>query len=158
VSDLETTKRLSVSSAGDAFRVDLRCLVLRVKEGPDRDLQVSLTHDVVRLGKAPDNDLVLSDPAVSRYHAEIRILEDGLLLVERRNAVVLVVDAGVDHLIPVHRFFARLLPVGRIVVFVFQFLDPVAEEVVGVVFVERHARAEAIDDRKALVLDSLLDD
>ncbi|MDI7266406.1 MAG: FHA domain-containing protein [Myxococcota bacterium] len=35
---------------------------------------------VVRLGRAPDNDLVIDAPGVSRYHAEIRCCSDGRLV------------------------------------------------------------------------------
>lgn len=32
-----------------------------------------LTHAVVRIGRALDNDLILEDPRVSRYHAQLRL-------------------------------------------------------------------------------------
>ena len=79
MSDADTTKRLGSSFVG-GFRIDLRCLVLKVLEGPDKDMVVRVTHDLVRIGKSRDSDLVLTDPAVSRNHAEIRVTEGGLAL------------------------------------------------------------------------------
>ena len=39
-------------------------------DGEDRTY--NLTGDRIRLGRGSDNDIVLSDVSVSRYHAEIR--------------------------------------------------------------------------------------
>ncbi|MCS6774480.1 MAG: FHA domain-containing protein [Anaerolineae bacterium] len=33
---------------------------------------IRLTKPVVRVGRAPDNDVILSDPRVSRHHLELR--------------------------------------------------------------------------------------
>jgi cytochrome P450 / NADPH-cytochrome P450 reductase len=41
--------------------------------GPER----SLADQTVRIGRAPDNDLVVPDPSVSSYHAELRTVPDG---------------------------------------------------------------------------------
>jgi len=43
--------------------------------------QVDLAKDLVRIGRAPDNDVCLSPLTVSRYHAEIRRLADGSLFI-----------------------------------------------------------------------------
>ncbi len=47
-----------------------------VDMGPSVDLQPTAQHPlpvrVLRIGRAPDNDLVLADLSVSRYHAELR--------------------------------------------------------------------------------------
>jgi cytochrome P450/NADPH-cytochrome P450 reductase len=40
----------------------------------------------VHIGRAPDNDIVLSDQGVSRYHAELRYTADGLRIVDLRSA------------------------------------------------------------------------
>ncbi len=44
--------------------------------------RVRLDAPTVRLGRAPDNDVVLDDPSVSRYHASIRIAGDRCTLVD----------------------------------------------------------------------------
>lgn len=53
---------------------------LRVVEGPDSGLSVHLSGTVTRVGKGPENDLTLTDPAVSRTHFTIERHPDGLLL------------------------------------------------------------------------------
>ncbi len=59
-------------------RVDLPGLRLRVTTGADAGLRRSLALAVVRIGSAPENDVVLTAPGVSRHHAELH-LEDGRL-------------------------------------------------------------------------------
>lgn len=38
----------------------------------DGKRHIRLTKLVVRIGRAPDNDVILDDPRVSRHHAELR--------------------------------------------------------------------------------------
>jgi hypothetical protein len=45
---------------------------------PQRDYVV--TKDTIRIGTAPDNELVLNDDTVSRLHAEILKTKDGYLI------------------------------------------------------------------------------
>ena len=56
--------------------------VLEVVEGPDAGRSATLTGRTLRVGTAPDNHLVLTDPAVSRRHMELRLLADGIWLVD----------------------------------------------------------------------------
>ncbi len=53
---------------------------LRVVEGPDEGLEMAFDHDVVRMGSNAENHFVLTDPTVSRRHAEITRLREGMLL------------------------------------------------------------------------------
>lgn len=53
---------------------------LSVVDGPDRGLETKVRRGVVRVGSAPDNDLILADPAVSRRHLEIRLRSDQILV------------------------------------------------------------------------------
>jgi DNA-binding NtrC family response regulator len=62
------------------LRVQFEAIELRVVAGPDAGLEVSLGLPVLRVGASPDNDVVLTDRAVSRRHAEIRMTPAGLLL------------------------------------------------------------------------------
>ncbi len=59
-----------------------RKTVLRVLKGADKDRSCKIDLHRVRVGTAPGNDLVLSDPQVSRNHLELRIQEEGYLLVD----------------------------------------------------------------------------
>ena len=56
----------------------LRGVQVEVVDGPDAGAVVSAAGDSVSLGSAKDNDLVLTDPTVSRYHVELRNGPTGL--------------------------------------------------------------------------------
>ncbi|HTJ43588.1 MAG TPA: sigma 54-interacting transcriptional regulator [Kofleriaceae bacterium] len=51
--------------------VNLRRVKLVVIKGPQRGTEFVISGDVFKVGKAPDNDLVISDETVSRTHFEI---------------------------------------------------------------------------------------
>ncbi|MDG4556659.1 MAG: sigma 54-interacting transcriptional regulator [Candidatus Contendobacter sp.] len=69
-----------VATSPSPLRVQFEAIELRAVGGPDVGLEVSLGLPVLRMGTAPDNDVVLTDRAVSRRHAEIRMTPAGLLL------------------------------------------------------------------------------
>jgi DNA-binding NtrC family response regulator len=51
---------------------------LKVVEGPDAGVELALHEgQVVAVGASPDNELRLTDPTVSRYHAEVRVTARG---------------------------------------------------------------------------------
>ncbi len=59
-----------VYGKGAPLPLTLHRLALRI-EGRSGDRAVEIDRDVARIGTAPDNDVVLSDDSVSRYHAEL---------------------------------------------------------------------------------------
>lgn len=69
-----------VVASQSRLRVHFEAIELRVMSGPDAGLDSSFGLPTVRIGAAPDNDVVLSDRAVSRRHAEIHMTPNGLLL------------------------------------------------------------------------------
>lgn len=69
-----------VPSGQSRLRVQFEAIDVRVTAGTDTGLAVSLGLPTLRLGSSPDNDVVLTDRAVSRRHAEIRMTPNGLLL------------------------------------------------------------------------------
>ena len=69
-----------IAAAPSRLRVQFEAIELRVVAGADAGLEMSLGLPNVRIGASPDNDLVLTDRAVSRRHAEIRMTPNGLLL------------------------------------------------------------------------------
>ena len=69
-----------VAASPSRLRVQFEAIELRVVAGADAGLEMSLGLPNVRIGASPDNDLVLTDRAVSRRHAEIRMTPNGLLL------------------------------------------------------------------------------
>src|SRR5262249_18501502 len=52
-------------------KLPIRTLKVDVLEGPDAGRSYRATDDKVAIGTAVDNDLVLSDESVSRYHVEL---------------------------------------------------------------------------------------
>ncbi len=66
--------------------VPVQDLALRLPGGE----RVQVTHLPWRIGRGPDNDLVLASMAVSRHHAEITRTEHGLVIRDKgsRNGVV----------------------------------------------------------------------
>ncbi|MCB1769131.1 MAG: sigma 54-interacting transcriptional regulator [Candidatus Competibacteraceae bacterium] len=69
-----------VPASQSRLRFQFEAIELRVIAGSDAGLEISLGLPNVRIGAAPDNDVVLSDRAVSRRHAEILMTPNGLLL------------------------------------------------------------------------------
>ena len=61
-----------VATAQSQLRVQFEVIELRVLSGPDAGQETSLGLPTVRIGTAADNDVVLTDRAISRRHAEIR--------------------------------------------------------------------------------------
>jgi DNA-binding NtrC family response regulator len=58
----------------------LRAAVLRVVAGIDRGATCCMNLSRVTVGSAPDNSLVLTDPAVSRHHLEFQVHDQGFLV------------------------------------------------------------------------------
>jgi transcriptional regulator with PAS, ATPase and Fis domain len=55
---------------------------ITVEDGPDRGKVVVREAGTVVVGSHADADLSLSDPSVSRYHAELRLMADGVLVID----------------------------------------------------------------------------
>src|SRR5262245_44302233 len=56
----------------------VRKILLRVLEGPDRDVSFVIeSGEVVAVGLAADNAVRLTDTTVSRYHLEIAATKEG---------------------------------------------------------------------------------
>ena len=68
-------------AGGDSAELVERSFVIEVVEGPDAGRSAEVIHGMV-LGSGHDANLILSDPTVSRRHAELRILADGVLVVD----------------------------------------------------------------------------
>jgi DNA-binding NtrC family response regulator len=62
--------------------VPLHVVKLEVIEGPDAGTSIRLRDARVGIGTAKDNQLVLKDRAVSRYHAELSGRNDGVYVVD----------------------------------------------------------------------------
>ena len=66
---------VSASESRDALPEDVHRLEFR--NGPHEGELVRLDKALIRIGSAPANDIVIKDNVVSRFHAEIRITENG---------------------------------------------------------------------------------
>lgn len=55
---------------------------LAMFHGPLAGLRLELNRDVLRAGRAPENDIFLDDVSVSRHHAELRGKDGDLLIVD----------------------------------------------------------------------------
>jgi len=61
-----------------ALRFRVGRLKVTQKDGTRFERTIDLPH--VRVGSAPDNDIPITDPAVSRYHCELRHTDEGFVL------------------------------------------------------------------------------
>jgi len=58
----------------------IRSLRVEVTKGPDAGKSIRAASDTLSIGCAPTNDLVLTDDTVSRYHLELRRIDDRILM------------------------------------------------------------------------------
>jgi len=70
-----TTGVLGTDGGG---KLVLRRVIVRVVSGPDRGKDVRLEAGTLLVGSHPEADLVITDGTVSRYHAELALLPEGV--------------------------------------------------------------------------------
>ena len=63
---------------GDTGTLKVRHYVLSVVAGPDAGLERRLESGTLMIGTHEHNDIVLTDPTVSRYHMEIQVRAEGI--------------------------------------------------------------------------------
>jgi DNA-binding NtrC family response regulator len=78
------TTIVTVDGRPVSLRVDR--LTLAVVEGPDAGASVELAGPALAIGTDPSNQLVLTDPTVSRFHLRITADDSGLLVTDRDSA------------------------------------------------------------------------
>jgi transcriptional regulator with PAS, ATPase and Fis domain len=86
------------------IRVRYTKIRLDVTAGPDTGATLAMSNELVRVGTADDNDLVLRDDTVSRYHCELEPAEGGVRVRDLRSTNGVLVE-GV-------RCFDALLPLS----------------------------------------------
>jgi DNA-binding NtrC family response regulator len=67
-----------LTDARPALRYRVGRFVVRQSDGRRTERTIDLPH--IRIGSAPNNDLVINDPSVSRYHCELRHSNEGFVL------------------------------------------------------------------------------
>ncbi len=70
----------SAISTANPRRIHIRRAAIRCISGPEAGDSWLMELDVIRIGSAKTCDIVISDPTVSRRHAEIRRGRDGVIL------------------------------------------------------------------------------
>lgn len=75
----KTTKLVTSGIGGELLT---RQWTAEVIEGPDRGRSVTRDSGVIIVGSHPDADLVLADTTVSRHHAELQLLPEGVTVVD----------------------------------------------------------------------------
>jgi DNA-binding NtrC family response regulator len=78
-SDPSATQTIQAASRADR-KIAFECIELELVSGPDAGLRSRLPLATVTIGTASDNDVVLTDRTVSRYHAEIKATSEGVLV------------------------------------------------------------------------------
>jgi DNA-binding NtrC family response regulator len=76
----EITRTVYLDS-GDQ-KLELRKYTLEVTSGVDQGLSERFEGRQITIGTSPDNDFVLDDPVVSRFHARIEVSDEGYALVD----------------------------------------------------------------------------
>jgi transcriptional regulator with PAS, ATPase and Fis domain len=77
LSDSSTTKGILYTD-GDTGELKVRRYLLRVVAGPNAGYERQLESGTVMIGTNENNDLVLADPTVSRYHLELQVRSEGI--------------------------------------------------------------------------------
>jgi DNA-binding NtrC family response regulator len=78
------TTIVTVDGRPVSLRVDR--LTIAVVEGPDAGASAELAGPALAIGTDPSNQLVLTDPTVSRFHLRITADDSGLLVTDRDSA------------------------------------------------------------------------
>jgi DNA-binding NtrC family response regulator len=73
-------------------QVPVATLRVDVVEGPDKGLTHTAETDVLTVGFAAGNDLVLHDPTVSRYHVELKRVDGGISVTDLGSKNETIVD------------------------------------------------------------------
>jgi transcriptional regulator with GAF, ATPase, and Fis domain len=74
----DSTEKMSPAK-GDLAEVPLS---LKVFDAPATPPRLSLRIGTIRIGSAQDNDLVIAEPTVSRHHARIELVPDGVRITD----------------------------------------------------------------------------
>ncbi|MCA9574323.1 MAG: sigma 54-interacting transcriptional regulator [Polyangiales bacterium] len=75
------TEKRTVKFDDDArSKVTVQTIEVSVTDGPDEGVSLVTDTEVLTVGSAKGNDLVLSDPTVSRYHVELQLSDDGIVV------------------------------------------------------------------------------
>jgi transcriptional regulator with GAF, ATPase, and Fis domain len=69
-----------ITKSDQTSSLQIRRASLKITKGPDKGLQIKIQGNGVVVGSAPECDLVVTDPAVSRRHFELVPVERGFLL------------------------------------------------------------------------------
>ena len=86
VADDKTPCTILQHEPGGGLALRIQRVRITVVEGPDQGRDVVSGGTTVRVGSHPQNDLVLTDPTVSRQHCEISFEDSRIRVVDRGSA------------------------------------------------------------------------
>ncbi len=70
-------KTLQVAHRGGEQSITFQKFKLVMEQGPEVGRELEIDRERIRIGSAPDNDLIIEHETISRYHAEIEATEAG---------------------------------------------------------------------------------
>lgn len=70
----------SAISTTNPRKIHIRRAAIQCMSGPEAGESWLMEQDIIRIGSAKTSDIVITDPTVSRQHAEIRRSRDGVIL------------------------------------------------------------------------------
>ena len=70
---------------GGEQKLELQKYQLTVVDGPDEGMSADCEGRKTTIGSSPDNDVVINDPSVSRFHAVVEVDDRGYLLEDRES-------------------------------------------------------------------------
>src|ERR1700755_2836794 len=88
---LSTDEQDVTSRVAPAHTMRIWSVVLAVVDGPSRGARAAVGSEIARIGTADGNDLVLADRTVSRFHCEISV----------RGNTIVIRDCGSTHGTPI---------------------------------------------------------
>ena len=86
VADEKTPCTILMHEPGGGLALRVQRVRIMVVDGPDQGRDIVSSGTTVRVGSHPQNDLVLSDPTVSRQHCEISFEDSRIRVVDRGSA------------------------------------------------------------------------
>jgi transcriptional regulator with PAS, ATPase and Fis domain len=82
VSEEGTVTKGLLYTDGDTGALKVRRYVLNVVAGPNAGIAHDLESGTVMIGSHENNDIVLTDPTVSRYHLEVQVRAEGIRITD----------------------------------------------------------------------------
>ncbi|MCA9671491.1 MAG: sigma 54-interacting transcriptional regulator [Myxococcales bacterium] len=77
------TEAVLYTNSGEGGKLKVRRYLLRILEGPDAGLEKRLDSGTYLIGTHENNDIVLKDTTISRYHLELQVRAEGVRITDQ---------------------------------------------------------------------------